>query len=109
AVPPVVAVLDFGERGIPFVPKICAGDDGAFDDQLADLAALEDQPVVPGWDRLVGDEDDPQGDTRKQPADTGALAGAGEYGGFAQDFTCGDGGDRQCFSRAVGRMDIGGV
>src|SRR5438270_13953764 len=69
AVPPGVAVLDFGERGIPLALKIFTGDDGAFDDQLADLAVWEDQPVVPGWDRLICDADDPQGDFRKQPAD----------------------------------------
>src|SRR2546426_12375880 len=44
AVPPGVAVLDFGERGIPFAPKIFAGDDRAFDDQLADLVVKG--PVV---------------------------------------------------------------
>src|SRR2546422_2997533 len=82
AVPPGVAVLDLGECGIPFTPKIFAGDDGAFDDQLADLAAWEDQSVVPGWNHLVGDADDPQSDPRKRPADAGALAGAGEYGGL---------------------------
>src|SRR5206468_11813565 len=70
AVPPGVAVLDLGVCGIPFAPKICAGNDRAFDDQLADLAAWEDQPVVPGWNHLVGDADDLQGDPRKRPADT---------------------------------------
>src|SRR5438309_5498626 len=77
AVPPGVAVLDLGESAIPLAPKIFAGDDGAFDDQLADPAVWKDQPVVPGWERLVGDADDPQGDSRKQLADTGPFAGAG--------------------------------
>src|SRR2546425_8397027 len=81
----------------------------SFDDQLADLAAWENQPVVPGWNRLVGDADDLQGDPRKWPADTGALAGAGACGDLAQDFTCGDGGDRQSFRRAVGRVGVSGV
>src|SRR5439155_26451307 len=104
-----VVVLDLGERAILLAPKILAGDDGAFDDQLADLAVWKDQPVVPGWDRLVGDADDPQGDSRKRPADTGPFAGAGLRGGVTQDVARGDGGDRQCFRRAVRRVGIGGV
>src|SRR5439155_7367045 len=90
AVPPGAAVLDLRERRLPFAPEIFAGDDRAFDDQLANPAAWEDQPFVPGRNHLVGDPDDPKRDARKRSAHASPLAGAGEGSGIPQDFARGD-------------------